>query len=183
MTSPCVAITSSFDMNFPERGCRSAAGSWHARRQIGRRGRNCKSWSFRRRPVDPMFCFVHPLPTGLPMAARDPDAITPLAAGTAPLAKSPLNDTGGKFRLLPQSYSSCRLESAASTTSSPMAARSQPTHPDSVLARDVIPDLVALLDWLARTSAPAGRGRRRCPRRPLRTLRQPPLRLRLLWRG
>lgn len=82
------------------------------------------------------------------------------AAATEPvrsqtLVRSPLNYTGGKFRLLPQILP--LLPARIRTFHDLFAgggtvAANAPA--DQVVARDVVPDLVGLLDWLARTPAP-----------------------------
>ena len=85
-----------------------------------------------------------------------PAAVAIEPAGAAGLVRSPLNYTGGKFRLLPQILpllpAGIRTFHDLFAGGGTVAAN---VPADRVVARDVIPDLVALLDWLARTPAPA----------------------------
>jgi DNA adenine methylase Dam len=71
------------------------------------------------------------------------------------LVKSPLNYTGGKYRLLPQLLSRmpARIDCLHDLfTGGGTIAANVPAR--RVHARDVIPDLVRLLAWLAKTPAP-----------------------------
>jgi len=84
------------------------------------------------------------------MSASADAATDPVRSQT--LVRSPLNYTGGKFRLLPQILP--RLPARIRTFHDLFAgggnvAANAPA--EQVVARDVVPDLVALLDWLART--------------------------------